>query len=172
LSFPPSAGKPSAKTSSRRRSPQIESELRFSRDRVVADVQDAVSAVRAAYESLAVVRNEVLTARQLEEAERAKFDLGDSTQFLVNLRELATADAQFREIKAQSDYFKAFAEYDGSTTRIFSRYALSRPRLPAALLAAAAAAPFSLSAALKPRLRPALSRLLLPRRSPKGQPQI
>lgn len=106
---------------------QIESELRFSRDRVVADVQDAVSAVRAAYETLAVVRNEVLTARQLEEAERAKFDLGDSTQFLVNLRELATADAQFREIKAQSDYFKAFAEYDGSTTRIFSRYALSRP---------------------------------------------
>ena len=106
---------------------QLESELRFSRDRVVADVQDAVSAVRAAYETLAVVRNEVLTARQLEEAERAKFDLGDSTQFLVNLRELATADAQFREIKSQSDYFKAFAEYDGSTTRIFSRYALSRP---------------------------------------------
>ncbi len=106
---------------------QIESELRFSRDRVVADVQDAVSAVKAAYETLGVVRNEVLTARQLEEAERAKFDLGDSTQFLVNLRELATADAQFREIKAQSDYFKAFAEYDGSTTRIFSRYALTRP---------------------------------------------
>lgn len=106
---------------------QIEAELRFSRDRVVADVQDAVSAVKAAYETLAVVRNEVLTARQLEEAERAKFDLGDSTQFLVNLRELATADAQFREIKAQSDYFKAFAEYDGSTTRIFSRYALTRP---------------------------------------------
>lgn len=106
---------------------QIESELRFSRDRVVADVQDAVSAVRAAYESLAVVRNEVLTAKQLEEAERARFDLGDSTQFLVNLRELATADAQFREIKAQSDYFKAFAEYDGSTTRIFSRYALTKP---------------------------------------------
>jgi outer membrane protein, heavy metal efflux system len=106
---------------------QIESELRFSRDRVVADVQDAVSAVRAAYESLGVVRNEVLTAKQLEEAERARFDLGDSTQFLVNLRELATADAQFREIKAQSDYFKAFAEYDGATTRIFSRYALTKP---------------------------------------------
>lgn len=106
---------------------QIEAELRFSRDRVVADVQDSVSAVRAAFESLGVVRNEVLTARQLEEAERARFDLGDSTQFLVNLRELATADAQFREIKAQSDYFKAFAEYDGSTTRIFSRYALTRP---------------------------------------------
>ena len=106
---------------------QLEAELRYSRDRVVADVQDAVSAVRAAFESLAVVRNEVLTAKQLEEAERARFDLGDSTQFFVNLRELATADAQFREIKAQSDYFKAFAEYDGSTTRIFSRYALTKP---------------------------------------------
>ena len=106
---------------------QLESELRYSRDRVVADVQDAVSAVHAAIESLAVVRNEVLTAKQLEEAERARFDLGDSTQFFVNLRELATADAQFREIKAQSDYFKAFAEYDGSTTRIFSRYALVKP---------------------------------------------
>lgn len=105
---------------------QIESEFRFTRDRVVADVQDALSAVRNAFEGLGVVAKEVETAKRLEEAERAKFDLGDSTQFLVNLRELATADAQVRQVKAQSDLFKAMAEYDAATTRIFTKYNLPR----------------------------------------------
>lgn len=99
----------------------IDAELRFARDRVLLDVQDAASAVRAAQQNVGVIREEVKAARQLEEAERARFDLGDSTQFFVNQRELATADAEFREIKALADYHKARAEYDAATARLLER---------------------------------------------------
>lgn len=99
----------------------IEAELRFARDRVLLDVQDAASAVRAAYQVVGVVREELKAARQLEDAERTRFDLGDSTQFVVNQRELATADAAFREIKALADYHKAKAEYAAATARLLER---------------------------------------------------
>jgi outer membrane protein, heavy metal efflux system len=99
----------------------IDAELRFARDRVLLDVQDAASAVRAAYQVVGVIRQELTAARQLEEAERTRFDLGDSTQFFVNQRELATADAAFREIKALADYHKARAEYEAATARLLER---------------------------------------------------
>jgi outer membrane protein, heavy metal efflux system len=70
---------------------------------------------------VSVVREELKAAKQLEEAERARFDLGDSTQFFVNQRELATADAAFREIKSLADYHKARAEYEAATARLLER---------------------------------------------------
>ena len=65
-----------------------------------------------------VVAAEVLVARELEQAERDRFALGDSTQFLVNLRELATADAAFREISATAEAHKARVAYDVATARL------------------------------------------------------
>ena len=99
----------------------IDAELRFARDRVLLDVRDAASAVRAAYQVAGVVREELKASRVLEEAERTRFDLGDSTQFFVNQRELATADAAFREIKALADYHKARADYAAATARLLER---------------------------------------------------
>jgi len=49
----------------------------------------------------------VAVARELESLDRDRFALGDSTQFVVNLRELATADAALREARARADYQKA-----------------------------------------------------------------
>jgi outer membrane protein, heavy metal efflux system len=106
---------------------QIDAELRFARDRVTADVRDAASALRAAYNAVGVIGQEVEAARKLEEAERARFELGDSTQFMVNLRELATADASFRLIKALADYNKARGDYEAATSRILNRVP---PRTP------------------------------------------
>lgn len=97
---------------------RIDAELRFARDRVRAEIEDAASALRAALEALALLRSEVEVARELEQAERDKFTLGDSNQFLINLRELATADAQFREISAITEAHKARVAYDVATTRI------------------------------------------------------
>jgi len=96
----------------------IDAELRFVQDRVRADVQDAASALRAAYQTVDLVRQELAVARELEALERDRFDLGDSTQFLVNLRELNTADAAFREIKALADYQKALAEFSAASGRL------------------------------------------------------
>ncbi|MBM3787875.1 MAG: TolC family protein [Acidobacteria bacterium] len=98
----------------------IEADLRFARDRVLLDVQDAASAVRAAHDAVGFIRDEVKAAIQLEDAERTRFDLGDSTQFFVNLRELATAEAAFREIKALADYQKARNDYQAATARLLT----------------------------------------------------
>ena len=91
---------------------QIDHRERFTRDQIVAEVRDAASAVRAAHERVELVREELRLARELEEAERARFQLGDGTLFLVNLREQATADAANREVFALNDYFRAQAQYE------------------------------------------------------------
>lgn len=96
----------------------LDAELRLAQDRVRAEVQDAASALRAAYASVDLARQEVAVARELESLERDRFQLGDSTQFLVNLRELNTADAAVREIKALAEYQKARAEFDAASGRL------------------------------------------------------
>lgn len=96
-------------------------ERRLLVDRVRADVQDALSAWRAADQAVDEIRAEVDLARELEGLERDRFQLGDSTQFMVNLRELATADAAWREVRALADRQKARLAIDAATGRLLSR---------------------------------------------------
>lgn len=91
---------------------QFDERERFAKDQITAEVQDAYSAVRAAYGRAWILREELEVARQLEEAERARFQLGDGTLFLVNLREQATFDTAIRELAATNDYFRAWALYE------------------------------------------------------------
>ncbi|MFN7938608.1 MAG: TolC family protein [Bryobacteraceae bacterium] len=91
---------------------QIEQRQQFTRDQITAEVQDAISAVQTSFRRAKLIAEEVQVARTLEDAERTKFDLGDSTLFLVNLREQATFDAAVREVSAQADYFRAQALYE------------------------------------------------------------
>lgn len=91
---------------------QFDERERFAKDQITAEVQDAYSAVRAAYGRVQVLRQELDVARQLEEAERARFQLGDGTLFLVNLREQATFDTAIRELAATNEYFRAWALYE------------------------------------------------------------
>lgn len=100
---------------------RLDAERRFAEDRVRADVQDAASALRATFATIELVRQELTVARELEALERDRFQLGDSTQFLVNLRELNTADAAFREIKALADYQKALAEFEAASSSLLDR---------------------------------------------------
>jgi len=50
-------------------------------------------------------------ARELERGERKKFEAGDSTLFMVNLREQATADAAVRVVDGTADAYKAWLSY-------------------------------------------------------------
>ena len=84
-------------------------------------MQDALSALRAAQAVLDVVTEEVAVARELEGLERDRFALGDSTQFLVNLRELASADAALREVRALADYQKALVGVSSAMGRLLDR---------------------------------------------------
>lgn len=84
-------------------------QAKFARDRLIADVRDASSAVAMAEERITSVRREIIASRQLVDMERQRFELGEGTLLLVNIREQGLAEAQQREIDALADYFKAIA---------------------------------------------------------------
>jgi len=83
----------------------------FQRDRIVAEVQDAVSALERAYELLAKARESLSVARRVESGERERFLKGQGTLLILNLRELVTAEAAFAEVDALTEYYRALADY-------------------------------------------------------------
>jgi len=99
----------------------VRAEIRWTEDQIRTEVQNALSARQAARRALDLVSQEVTVARELEALERDRFTLGDSTQFLVNLRELATADAAFREARALADYQKAVVAVEAATGTLLDR---------------------------------------------------
>jgi outer membrane protein TolC len=100
---------------------RIQADHRLASDRVAADVKDAFSALRAAQKRVGIARQQREAARQLEEGERTRFELGDSSLLFVNLRELASGDAALAEADALNAYHKAQADY---------RFALGHIDLP------------------------------------------
>jgi outer membrane protein TolC len=100
---------------------QLTQRERFLRDQITAEVRDAVSAVQAAFDRARLLEQEIKVARELEEAERARFQLGEGTLFLVNLREQVTADTANRHINAMQDYFRALAQYEYSIAAVSVR---------------------------------------------------
>ena len=91
---------------------QIEQRARFQRDQIAAEVKDAVSAVRAAFERVGVLGDEVRVTREVEVAERDRYELGETNLFTLNLREIATVDAELREVGSLADYYRALALYE------------------------------------------------------------
>lgn len=81
------------------------------KQRIVTEVQDAISAINTTFERFRAAEREVALALQLEEGERTKFQLGDSTLFLVNQRERATAEARVKLIEIQAEYEQAVATF-------------------------------------------------------------
>ena len=94
---------------------RLEDQRRLMQDRVGAEVADAVSALEAARQRVLVARREVALALELEAAERQRFDQGDSTLLIVNLREQATAESRVREVDAALDFQRALANYRAAT---------------------------------------------------------
>ncbi len=89
---------------------RIDAELRFARDIVAAELRDAHSALVAAHARVALAREQLALTHTLEQAERSRFKLGDSTLLLVNLREQATTDAATQELEALGEYHRAAAD--------------------------------------------------------------
>ncbi len=90
---------------------QLRAEEQYIADQVTTKVQDAVSALVAAYQRIEFARQAVELAKQMEQAEDLRFELGQSNILFVNLREITTADAELAEIAAIADYFFALADY-------------------------------------------------------------
>lgn len=81
------------------------------RQRISTEVFDAISAINTAYDRYRATQQEVELAARLEEGERTRFALGDSTLFLVNQRERATAEARVKLIEVQAEYEQAVATF-------------------------------------------------------------
>lgn len=79
-------------------------------DRIAAEVRDAESAITRAYERFQVLEAEIALAVQLEESERRRFELGEGTLLIVNLREQSTVEARLRLVDAKLDYQRALVQ--------------------------------------------------------------
>lgn len=99
---------------------KVDAQTRLQRDRITADVRDAASALAAAEERAQVAGSELDVARKLAEQELRRFDLGEGTLLLVNLREQAALEAALRQIEALADWQKAFAAYRAATAGVTS----------------------------------------------------
>lgn len=74
---------------------------------VLLEVDDTVSELNMTYQRYDAANQAYRLAKQLEEGERTRFELGDSTLFLVNQRERSTAEALIKLIDLQAEYQQA-----------------------------------------------------------------
>ncbi len=88
---------------------KIEQEIVFFKRRIEADIKDALSALRNARNQIDITRKELKFNRELEAGERSRFQAGESTIFIVNLREQATADTAVKKVEALQEYHVAEA---------------------------------------------------------------
>ena len=89
---------------------QMLAQERFTRDQIVAEVQDAMSNVDRAYRRLTLARQEAQIAQRVADLERERFGKGQGTLLEVNLRELAAAGAQAKVIDTYADVQRALAD--------------------------------------------------------------
>lgn len=97
---------------------KINQEERLTREAILVEVDDAVSAVNAAYQRYLAAEKELEQARRVEQGERDQLAAGLSTLFLVNQRERATFEAAIRVIEAQVEYEQAVALYRAVTGQL------------------------------------------------------
>lgn len=88
---------------------------KYLQDTVEVAVRNDASALDLALQRLELARAEYDLARRLASAELERFELGDLTLFIVNLRGMAAAAAQFAVVNALTDCHKATAAYRAAT---------------------------------------------------------
>ncbi len=86
-------------------------------DKIAAEVRLAEVSLRAARRSWALAKEQVEVATTLAGAERTRFREGASDLIVVNLRELAEADAENAAISAAAEYHQAYAVFMTATGR-------------------------------------------------------
>lgn len=88
---------------------QIAAKREFVENKIEVQVRDAMSALATSYQRLRRARENLALAKQLEQAERDRFDAGESDMLRVALQETAAIEAAVTEIETLADYFRAQA---------------------------------------------------------------
>lgn len=86
---------------------RLEAAQRFAIERLELDIRVAVAELIAARGRAVLAAEQERLARQLAEAEQQRFERGDTTILVVNLREEAAADASAARVDALGEYGKA-----------------------------------------------------------------
>ncbi|MFB6248238.1 MAG: TolC family protein [Salinibacter sp.] len=97
----------------------------IAKQKVRADVEAAVVALRQARRRARSARRSVALARRLRAAEQRRFDQGQGTLFRLNQREKSLASARRKLVSARIDVLRARATYRWATGTIADPY---RPR--------------------------------------------
>lgn len=87
----------------------------LTRDRLKSNILNASQSLATAKVRIEFAKKEVVLSKKLEEAETIRFQHGDSSLMMVNLREQTTQDAMNKEIEALSDYFKSKIDFETFT---------------------------------------------------------
>lgn len=85
---------------------------------VQAEVDNAFNALQRAADRIRAADREVVYATQMEDGERRRFNAGETSLLIVNLRERAAAEARVRLVNARADYFRAYTQYYWSVGKI------------------------------------------------------
>jgi len=83
----------------------------MARDRIGAELRDAVSIMSQAVDLEGRARDAVRLTRQMEQAEGSRYKRGQSNMLLVTIREIMTAEAQFQQVDALAEFFRGLADY-------------------------------------------------------------
>jgi outer membrane protein TolC len=94
---------------------EVAAVLRRASDRIAAEVREARIDLETARAELALAKRQLEVAKRLELAEREKFAQGASDLVIVNLREIAAAEAARLAVQALAATHKAHAEYVAAT---------------------------------------------------------
>jgi outer membrane protein TolC len=97
---------------------QIDIKRQVTERKIEADVEAAVVGVRQARERVRLSERRVELARRLLAAESRRFELGESTLFVLNQREQSFAEAREEALSARIALHRAAAEYRWATGTI------------------------------------------------------
>ena len=94
---------------------QIDAKRRLVSDKIRAEIQDAASAVNAAYDQIQQSRENVRLNEQSLELGRLAFEEGDIDLLALNIYESSVADARLELLEAEYKYFFSLAIYQTIT---------------------------------------------------------
>ena len=101
---------------------QLEEQLQKQKNQVEQDVRSAEIGVIQAKAQIQAGVKAVLLAQKTLDAEQKKFQLGESTVFLVIQAQRDLATAEGNEVKARSTYAKALTQFQQVTATILADY--------------------------------------------------
>ena len=97
---------------------KLDAQELFLKERIGADIKNISSLLEMTKERVKLSISEVELSKEIEKAEWKKFQMGEGTLILVNIREQNTAEARIREIDSKADHKKAYVNFKAATMEI------------------------------------------------------